>query len=207
AGWRATPVARRTFGGEGRALASMADELGVHVLVVGTRGLAGPGAVLDSVTDQVVHESPRPVLVVPHPMLTDERECAASGPVVAGWDGSAGARAAVCAAAALFASRELIAVTVGPGVEEAVEVADGRRITTVTVPEPLPVPGPGRGTAGALIGAARGRGAGVLVVGSRGRSALREIVLGSTAMATLHRAHLPVLVVPPRVDKVVADTR
>jgi nucleotide-binding universal stress UspA family protein len=36
----------------------------------------------------------------------------------------------------------------------------------------------------------------VIVVGSRGRSARREILLGSVAMATLHRAHRPVLVVP-----------
>jgi len=36
----------------------------------------------------------------------------------------------------------------------------------------------------------------MLVVGSRGRSAIREILLGSVAMATLHHAYRPVMVVP-----------
>ncbi|MFC7530093.1 universal stress protein [Actinoplanes sp. GCM10030250] len=44
--------------------------------------------------------------------------------------------------------------------------------------------------------AARDRKAAVTVLGSRGRSAVREIVLGSVAMSTLHRAHRLVLVVP-----------
>ena len=35
-----------------------------------------------------------------------------------------------------------------------------------------------------------------MVVGSRGRTAVRKILLGSVAMATLHRAHRPVHVVP-----------
>ncbi|MDQ4118714.1 MAG: universal stress protein, partial [Actinomycetota bacterium] len=38
--------------------------------------------------------------------------------------------------------------------------------------------------------------AGVLVVGSRGRSAVREVLLGSTALAVLHHADTPVVVVP-----------
>jgi nucleotide-binding universal stress UspA family protein len=35
------------------------------------------------------------------------------------------------------------------------------------------------------------------MVGSRGRSAVREILLGSVAMATLHHTRRPVLVVHP----------
>jgi nucleotide-binding universal stress UspA family protein len=38
--------------------------------------------------------------------------------------------------------------------------------------------------------------AAVLVLGSRGRSAVREMVLGSVAMSTLHRAHRLVMIVP-----------
>jgi nucleotide-binding universal stress UspA family protein len=38
----------------------------------------------------------------------------------------------------------------------------------------------------------------VIVAGSRGRSAARELLLGSVAMAILHRAQRPVLVVPHR---------
>ena len=43
--------------------------------------------------------------------------------------------------------------------------------------------------------------AAVLVVGSRGRSALREILLGSVAMAALHHSPRPVVVVPHRADE------
>jgi nucleotide-binding universal stress UspA family protein len=38
----------------------------------------------------------------------------------------------------------------------------------------------------------------VLAVGSRGRSAGRELLLGSVAREALHCAHRPVLVVPTR---------
>ncbi|WP_430699193.1 universal stress protein [Modestobacter italicus] len=47
-------------------------------------------------------------------------------------------------------------------------------------------------------GCAADRGAAVLVVGSRGRSASRELLLGSVVRAVLHTAHRPVLVVPGR---------
>jgi nucleotide-binding universal stress UspA family protein len=50
--------------------------------------------------------------------------------------------------------------------------------------------------AASLADYARRRAAAVLVVGSRGRSAMREILLGSVAMATLHHAYRPVLVIP-----------
>ena len=53
-----------------------------------------------------------------------------------------------------------------------------------------------RGIAAALDAEAAARDAGVVVVGSRGRTALREVRLGSTAMAVLHHVHRPVLVVP-----------
>ena len=52
-----------------------------------------------------------------------------------------------------------------------------------------------RGVASALVEYAREREAALLVVGSRGRSAVRQIILGSVAMATLHHAYRPVLVV------------
>ena len=55
---------------------------------------------------------------------------------------------------------------------------------------------PGRAVADALAGYASTRSAALVVVGSRGRSATRELLLGSVAMATLHHAHRPVLVVP-----------
>jgi nucleotide-binding universal stress UspA family protein len=36
----------------------------------------------------------------------------------------------------------------------------------------------------------------MIVVGSRGRSTVRETLLGSVARSTLHHAHRPVMVVP-----------
>jgi nucleotide-binding universal stress UspA family protein len=50
----------------------------------------------------------------------------------------------------------------------------------------------------ALVAAAADAGAAVVVVGSRGRSAVKELLLGSVAMAVLHAARGPVLVVPSR---------
>jgi nucleotide-binding universal stress UspA family protein len=49
--------------------------------------------------------------------------------------------------------------------------------------------------ADALIDASRG--ADLLVVGSRGRSALAGLALGSVSTAVLHRAYCPVAVVRP----------
>lgn len=53
----------------------------------------------------------------------------------------------------------------------------------------------GRAVAEALMAEAGRIGAAVMVVGSRGRAALPEILLGSVAMATMHHATRPVMVV------------
>lgn len=199
AGWQAArPLVRRSYGGDGFKMAALAEELEPDVLVSGTRQLTGPGAVLDSFTDLMVHHSPRPALVVPHPLLTDDRDRVRDGPVVVGWDGSTGAAAALESAAALFGQRELVTVAVGAGFDPAPETAGGRRVRSVEAPARAAVPGPGRGAARGLLAAAGAEQAGVLVVGSRGGSALREVLLGSTAMAVLHHADLPVVVVPHR---------
>ena len=58
----------------------------------------------------------------------------------------------------------------------------------------------GFGTAAAAAALAReaaAQRAGVIVFGSRRRSLLREVVLGSHARAVLRHGHRPVLVVPP----------
>ena len=84
AGWEAEPLAHRGYGGEGLELARLTEQLLSAAVVVGSRGLSGARAVLGSVSDMVAHYSPVPVLVVPHPLLADERESAATGPVVVG---------------------------------------------------------------------------------------------------------------------------
>jgi nucleotide-binding universal stress UspA family protein len=51
----------------------------------------------------------------------------------------------------------------------------------------------------ALVAAAAAAGAAAVVVGSRGRSAVRELLMGSVAISVLHAARGPVLVLPNRV--------
>ncbi|MEV4702880.1 universal stress protein [Actinoplanes sp. NPDC049316] len=193
AGWQAEAVVERTYGGDGVQFAELAEKLDAELLVVGSRGLGGTKALLGSVSDMVVHYARRPVLVVPHPLLEAESAALAAGPIVTGWDGSAGAHAALVAAGRLFEGREIIPVTVEDGTGHGPEVS-GRAVTVLHRDGLLP--GTGRSTAGALCSYARTRDAAVVVVGSRGRSAVEEIVLGSVAMATLHHAYRPVLVVP-----------
>jgi nucleotide-binding universal stress UspA family protein len=171
AGWDAVPVLKRAYGAEGLELAALAEQLHVDALVVGSRGLTGPRAALGSVSDQAAHASRVPVIVVPRLVLTAEREAVESGPLLVGDDGSEGAARAREAAAALLTGREIATFT----------VEDARS---------------GRGVADGLVRRAQVIGAAAIVVGSRGRSAVREIMLGSTAMAVLHHADRPAMVVP-----------
>jgi nucleotide-binding universal stress UspA family protein len=194
AGWQAEPLAHRGYGDEGLELARLAEELRPAAVVVGSRGLSGARAVLGSVSDTVTHYSPVPVLSVPHPLLADERQAAATGPVVVGYDESNGAHGALAAATSLFPGRELIAVTV-PDEDVSGAGADTTAVETVVLDVGRPARGP-RAVADALAGFAADRKAALIVVGSRGRSAWRKIMLGSVAMAVLRHAEHPVLTVP-----------
>jgi nucleotide-binding universal stress UspA family protein len=195
AGWDAEPLVARSDAGEGLLLTELADKVDADVVLVGSRGLGGTRAILGSVSDMVVHYTRRPVLVVPHPLLIAEYAALAAGPVLVGHDGSAGARIALETAARLFPTRGLLQVTVDDGhaSEDATPDPGAAAATRLHVPGRH---GPtARPVAGALAACARDRAAAVLAVGSRGRSAVQEILLGSVAMATLHHAYRPVLVV------------
>ncbi|WP_184689949.1 universal stress protein [Micromonospora echinospora] len=195
AGWDAEPLVCRSYGGEGLRLAELADEKQTDVLLLGSRGLGGARAVLGSVSDMAVHYSPRPVLVVPHPLLTDEHDALAAGPVVVGWDASAGAEAALDSTRRLFPERDVALVAVdGDEGETPTPDTAGGQVTTVRVSAGRGAQG--RAVAEALAAVATEHKASTVVVGSRGRTAMRKILLGSVAMATLHRAHRPVMVVP-----------
>ena len=196
AGWQAEPLAHRGYGDDGFELARLAEKLRPAAVVIGSRGLSGARAVLGSVSDMVAHHSPVPVLIVPHPLLAQARQAAAAGPVVVGYDESDGARRALDAATSLFAGRELIAVTV-PDQDVTGESADTAAVETVVLDVGRPVRGPGA-VADALCRFAAERAAAAVVVGSRGRSAWREIVLGSVAVAVLRHAERPALTVPAR---------
>ncbi|GAA0505073.1 universal stress protein [Paractinoplanes deccanensis] len=197
AGWQAEPLVERSYGGEGVQLAELAEKLDPDLLVLGSRGLSGARAVLGSVSDMAVHYAPRPTLVVPHPLFLAERGALGDGPIVVGWDGSPGARLALAAAEGLFGGRRIVPVAVHDGVP------------LPDVPQRYPlvaIEGPsGRAAAEALLRQAADLRAAAVVVGSRGRSAIREILVGSVAMATLHHAARPVVVAPHRFAAVTAD--
>ena len=125
-------------------------------------------------------------------MLLAEQEALAGGPVLVGWDGSAGAGAAYETAVRLFPGREVLRVRVEQGGAE-----DGDP-DVVTVRAGHRHGRSAHAVAEALAGVARSRGAALVVVGSQGRSMVREMLLGSVTMGALHLAHRPVLVVPRR---------
>ncbi|MEJ8278175.1 universal stress protein [Pseudonocardia spirodelae] len=198
AGWTASTRVARSYGGDGLRFAEIARETGAELVLLGSRGLSGMPAVLDSVTDLVVRHSPVPVLVVPHPMLTDERARVATGPVVVGWDGSPGALRALRGADSVLPGRPVVAVSVGEATAPPADPGSGPAAGVRRVAEPAPLPGPARAVARELLRVASEEGAAVLAVGSRGRPGWQD-ALGSTTLAVLHHAHLPVLVLPARV--------
>ncbi|MGY1726306.1 universal stress protein [Geodermatophilus sp. SYSU D01062] len=200
-----------------------------QLVVVGNRGRgAVRSALLGSVALHTVTHARCPVLVV-HPR-TDEP--AAPPRVVAGFDGSATARAALAAAveeaartgaelhvlatyvltdywvdlsSVVVPSRDEIRGELRRRVDEAVDgVLAGR-------PADAPVP---RVDVDVVEGAAsdvlvdRARDAALLVVGGRGRGAVRGLLVGSVALHCAMHAACPVLVVHPagRRTEVPVDT-
>lgn len=187
AGWTAEPLVKRTWAGEGLGLAQVGEELQPDVMIVGARGTGASESKIGSVSDLVVHHAPRPILVVSQYMLSVEHEAVADGPVVVGVDGSAGSDRAWKAAEQLFPNRTVVSAAVDDGDADSADAMHHVRRFR----------GPGAGsTADALVAFADEQRAATLVVGSRGRSGLKKVLLGSVAGATLQRTFRPVLVVP-----------
>ncbi|MUL83724.1 MULTISPECIES: universal stress protein [unclassified Mycolicibacterium] len=195
AGWHPEALVKRTWAGEGLGLAQVAEQLEPDVLIVGARGIGATDSKLGSVSDLVVHHAPRAVLVVSQHMVSAEYDAVAGGPVVVGVDGSAGSDRALTAARALFPDREVIAVAVDDGNIGESAAVDSTAVETAHRVRRFRGSGAGA-TADALVAFAEEQRAGVVVVGSRGRSALKKVLLGSVATATLQRTYRPVLVVP-----------
>jgi nucleotide-binding universal stress UspA family protein len=206
------------------ALLEEADRIDAAVVVAGSRGLGGVGsALLGSVSSGLLHHGRRPLLLVP-PLEDDE----APGPVIVGYDGSEGSRAALETAARLLLPREAIVETVWTpytrvaasavvGAPVAVitraaaeidsEIAAGARRTAkegvrlgaVRCLEARAQPVEATGTVWrTLLQSAREHRAAAVVVGSRGRSGTAAALLGSVSTGLVHHARVPVMVVPPR---------
>ena len=93
-----------TDGGVWPEILATAETRGADVIACGTRGRGSVGrALLGSTSSSLVHHAHCSVLVVPDDELTP-------GPVMVAYDGSDGARAAVAAAARLFAGRPAVVV-------------------------------------------------------------------------------------------------
>jgi nucleotide-binding universal stress UspA family protein len=123
--------------------------------------------------------------------------------VLTAYDGSEGAGLALAAAGRLWPSRRHEVASVAcPAAQDL--ASDSGLVGAVLAPKG--VASTARAVADALAEHAAGIGAAVIVVGSRGQSAHREVLLGSVAMATLHHAHRPVLAVPSR-DRLAHERR
>ncbi|MET0901267.1 MAG: universal stress protein [Mycobacterium sp.] len=193
-GWDAEPLVKQAWGGEGIGLAQLAETHKPDAVLVGSRGLSGTDAVLGSVSELLVLHSTRPVLVTRETLLIAEYESLTSGPVVVGFDHSEGAAAAVATAKSLFPNRQVLAVSVAADDAGQPSAAPPEGVTVIDASAHR---GRGAGgTAAALIRTAEEHSAATIVVGSLGRSKIRDMLLGSVARSVLHDAHRPVLVVP-----------
>jgi nucleotide-binding universal stress UspA family protein len=193
---------------------------GAELLVVGSRGRGGfSGLLLGSVSQHCIQQAPCPVAVIP-PAWTGSDH----GRVVVGVDGSeesCGAlRWAIAAAALRHADLDVVngydymavvmPLGMGPGidrdtmekesrklleemVEPALRAAAQRPVEVALIPEAA-------SAARALLDTAIG--ADLLVVGSRGRSGVRGLVLGSVSQQCVHHAPCPVVVVRVAPDQV-----
>ncbi|MGN9779468.1 universal stress protein [Micromonospora sp. H33] len=198
--WPGLDVAvRQVAGGPGATLVE--ESRRAELVVVGSRGHGGfAGLLLGSVGTQVAAHAHCPVLVV----RPAEETIPVDGPVLVGVDGSEAAELAVGYAADEAARREVElvvahvsrpdeenAAATGELLDTAASAARGSHPgLTVTVrllradkPEP------------ALIEASGG--AGLVVVGTRGRGGFAGMLLGSVSQALVQHAHCPVLVAHP----------
>ena len=167
-------------------IVEQAREMAADVIVLGHRGQGRwDSMLLGSVAAEVVDRAPCPVLVA-----RDER----LGAVILADDGSRHARIAesLVAGSPLFGGLPITVVTVVDGTfpytsaaAERLRAAGFDATTEVRAGDPVDQ----------IIASARQRGAGLIVVGTRGQTRLRRLILGSVAQKVLLNAPCSVLVV------------
>lgn len=178
-------------------------------LVVGRAGAGGsPGFLhVGSVAEHVAHHVDVPLVVIPSDAEPGVER------IVLGVDGSDESAAAVrwCAPVAAATGAEVIAVTIEePIVEWTPSWSDRnwRRAAEHDVErwvEPLTAAGVAAeavvveqlNVVDGLLGVATARQADLLVVGNRGAGGFSGLRMGGVALKTLHRATMPVVLVPP----------
>lgn len=216
----AVKVGLRAYDGPPAAiLRAVAEEPEVALVVVGARGHGGvAGLLLGSVSQTLIHECPKPLVIIPR-TGQDAAPIAAPGRVVVGFDGSSGAKEALRWAAAeahwgrtilqvvhaWSESKAILPPASRPGpsrdsdpaalaqlfVDTAVEDLDSSGVEIErTVAEGRP--------AEVLLELAKD--AALLVVGGRGLSRGRETIHGSVSHACAHRSPVPVAIIPDRSD-------
>jgi nucleotide-binding universal stress UspA family protein len=186
------------FGHVPDELRAVAAHRRASLLVVGSRGHGALDRVLlGSTSRDLARRAPCPVVVVP-PGAGGEPPLGSDTAIVCGVDGSPHAEDAVRSAAWLAARlpSHLQLVHVADDRDDAPALADALELARAAEPRVSVDQESVRGqTADALIAAAERRSAELLVIGSRGRGALRTAVLGSVSTALMARADCPVVVV------------
>ena len=211
AGWSAEPVLQRSEGGFGFDVVRLADEREAAVIVVGARGLTRVNAPVGSVSDAVVNLSRRPVLLVR--CVDGGRDVPADGPVVIGDDGSACAQPGIESAGKLLGPRSALVVHVASLRDREDRPAGARELREPpSTPEAVAADGVQRARAAGfnaagrverlaariwrrsvwnarrtIVDIAERERAAVVVVGARGRSVARRLLVGSVASGVLQQ--------------------
>jgi nucleotide-binding universal stress UspA family protein len=189
--------------------------LDADLLVVGSRGLGGfHGLPVGSVAQHCLTHAECPVAVVRPSGATPGGGGVAPADVVVGVDGSTGAGLALdwaigearrtgspleVVASWVFTGSAGWVFTVDAGVlEAATEVADQAVVHVARVAPEVRVHGQVRKDPPAVALVDASRGAGLLVVGSRGLGGFRGLLLGSVSQYAAHHAHCTVVVVRGR---------
>jgi nucleotide-binding universal stress UspA family protein len=209
------------LGPAGEAILREARERGVDLIVMSTHGRSGLGRWLyGSVADHVLRHAGVPVLLVSAVCAPAWPE-GGPGTILVPLDGSELAEAALAPAAVLaglFRARLLLLrvveppATAGAAFGAGYDDTDDDPAAALSEAEgylegvarslhedgPPPEVAAAEGPAAATIArVARERGAGLIAMGTHGRSGLGRLVLGSVATGTLHQAAVPLLLVRP----------